>query len=273
MLEHEGRQEAVIKGLKAGQVDIMTFQEPTTSALQATGLVTTLFDLNSRESTAKVLGSPWPAQSLLMAPAFIKAHPETVQKLVNAFVRTMRYIARTPPTRSSRNCRPTISTARTAPPRSTTSSGRCRAWRKTIIRFRRTRCSSWSTRSRRLALTRARKANGGARPRIPSVDPAQLYTNEFVQRAMAQFPRPKKSAEPANAGVSIWTQNVTAFRKEHGSVGGYTKRWDLSDLPHYVPKQQLTGTLRIWGNNYIKDGYLGGILGKGVQEIPARPQD
>jgi len=63
--------------------------------------------------------------------------------------------------------------------------------------------------------------------------------------------------EPTNSGLSIWTQNVTGFRKEHGSVGGYTKKWDLSDLPHYVPKQQLTGTIRLWGNNYIKDGNLG----------------
>ncbi|MEO6874543.1 MAG: substrate-binding domain-containing protein [Opitutaceae bacterium] len=68
--------------------------------------------------------------------------------------------------------------------------------------------------------------------------------------------------EPANAGVSIWTQNVTGFRKEHGSVGGYTKKWDLSDLPHYVPKVHLTGTLRIWGSNYIRDGYLGGYWQK-----------
>lgn len=57
--------------------------------------------------------------------------------------------------------------------------------------------------------------------------------------------------------MSIWTQNVTAFRKQHGAIGGYKKRWDLSELPHYVPKRQLTGTLRIWGNNYIKDGPLG----------------
>src|SRR5690242_20230983 len=66
-----------------------------------------------------------------------------------------------------------------------------------------------------------------------------------------------KSAEPENSGKSIWTQNVSGLRKEHGSVGGYTKRWDLSDLPHYVPKHQLTGTIRIWGNNYLKDGQLG----------------
>ncbi|MDD3179028.1 MAG: hypothetical protein PHQ04_01610 [Opitutaceae bacterium] len=69
--------------------------------------------------------------------------------------------------------------------------------------------------------------------------------------------KPTATQEPANAGVSIWTQNVSGFRKEHGSHGGYTKRWDLSDLPHYVPKQQVSGTLRFWGNNYLKDGVLG----------------
>ena len=73
--------------------------------------------------------------------------------------------------------------------------------------------------------------------------------------------------EPKNAGVSIWTQDVTKFRKEHGSVGGYTKRWDLSGLPHYVPRQQLNATLRIWGNNYIKDGYLAGYWKEGFRKF------
>ena len=72
-------------------------------------------------------------------------------------------------------------------------------------------------------------------------------------------PSEPKQAEPKNAGVSIWTRDVSGFRKEHGSIGGYKnkKHWDLSDLPHYVPKQKLTGTIRIWGNNYLKDGELG----------------
>jgi phosphate transport system substrate-binding protein len=67
------------------------------------------------------------------------------------------------------------------------------------------------------------------------------------------------SQQPKNSGHSIWTQNVTGFRKEHGSIGGYKgkKRWDLSDLPHYAPKEQVSGTIRIWGNNYLTDGELG----------------
>ncbi|HEX7916449.1 PstS family phosphate ABC transporter substrate-binding protein [Rudaea sp.] len=69
----------------------------------------------------------------------------------------------------------------------------------------------------------------------------------------------KAAAEsaPTNAKRSIWTLNVTGFRKEHGKNGGYTKKWDLSDLPHYQPKRQVQGTLRIWGSNYLKDGPLG----------------
>jgi len=68
------------------------------------------------------------------------------------------------------------------------------------------------------------------------------------------------SQQPPNSGRSIWTQNVTGFRKEHGSIGGYKgkKRWDLSDLPHYTPKEQLSGSIRIWGDNYLTDGELGG---------------
>ena len=92
MTGKEGRQQAVISGLKQGGVDVMTFQEPVTSALLGTGMVSTLYELNSRESTSRVLGAPFPAQSLLMSPGFIQGHPETAQHLVNALVRSMRFI-------------------------------------------------------------------------------------------------------------------------------------------------------------------------------------
>ncbi|MEO6874537.1 MAG: substrate-binding domain-containing protein [Opitutaceae bacterium] len=34
-------------------------------------------------------------------------------------------------------------------------------------------------------------------------------------------------------------------------------KWDLSDLPAYTPKEKVTGTIRIWGSNYITDSKLG----------------
>jgi phosphate transport system substrate-binding protein len=42
-----------------------------------------------------------------------------------------------------------------------------------------------------------------------------------------------------------------------GKKAYYTKRWDLSGLPAYTPTQQVTGTIRMWGSNYIVDGNLG----------------
>jgi phosphate transport system substrate-binding protein len=37
----------------------------------------------------------------------------------------------------------------------------------------------------------------------------------------------------------------------------YTKTFDLSALPDYVPQQQVSGTIRQWGNNYLADSTLG----------------
>ena len=92
MLAKEGRTEAVIQGLKENKVDVMMFEEPVVSSLKATGMVTPLLDLNSRATTEQQLGAWFPAQSLIMSPGYIEKHPATVQHLVNAFVKTMRFI-------------------------------------------------------------------------------------------------------------------------------------------------------------------------------------
>ncbi len=90
--ESEGREAAVLNALSAGQVDVMVFLEPMTSALLRTNLVTPLYELTSREKTIEVFGAPWPAQCLFIAPRYIEEHPDTVQRLVNAWVRTMRFV-------------------------------------------------------------------------------------------------------------------------------------------------------------------------------------
>jgi phosphate transport system substrate-binding protein len=38
----------------------------------------------------------------------------------------------------------------------------------------------------------------------------------------------------------------------------YTTKWELNGLPKYEPKQRVDGTVRLWGSNYITDGFLGG---------------
>ena len=34
-------------------------------------------------------------------------------------------------------------------------------------------------------------------------------------------------------------------------------QWDLSDLPAYAPQEKISGAIRLWGSNYIVDGFLG----------------
>src|SRR5207302_731131 len=47
----------------------------------------------------------------------------------------------------------------------------------------------------------------------------------------------------------------------------YTKRWDLSDLPSYEPKQKVSGTIRMWGSNYIVDGNVGKYCEEGFRKF------
>ena len=82
----------LMAALKAGKVDIVATMEPMTSRLLAAHLVTPLYDLRSAAGTRAALGDVWPARSLYLSPRYIKAHPDRVQRLVDVFVRTMRYI-------------------------------------------------------------------------------------------------------------------------------------------------------------------------------------
>lgn len=252
----ENRVKLVLGDLQADKLDVMTFQEPVITALQETNRVSTLYDLTTRDGTTKALGAAFPAQSILMAPQFIKDHPDTVQRLVNAYVRAMRWlnthsteeiIAQLPDSFfDAKDRHKQIKQLKTTLPSYAQGSYAFPAEAIHLV----VDAMLWATFDRSEEGVWRSSGDG-------QVKDADLYTNEFVNRAMQTIAQGKPAVEPANAGLSIWTQNVTNFRKEHGAVGGYTKRWDLSELSHYVPKQQVTGTLRIWGNNYIKDGYLG----------------
>jgi NitT/TauT family transport system substrate-binding protein len=93
----EGRQEATLKALTDGDVDVIAFREPQASGILATGQVTTLYRLTDAASTRAVLGDDLPAQSVFTSTKYIEQHPDRVQHVVSAFVRTMRFVnAHTP---------------------------------------------------------------------------------------------------------------------------------------------------------------------------------
>ena len=66
--------------------------EPTITRLLKTGEAKVLVDLRTIESTKAALGGTYPAASLYMTTAFVESHKDVVQKLANAFVKTLRYI-------------------------------------------------------------------------------------------------------------------------------------------------------------------------------------
>ena len=82
----------LIGALNHKNVDCAMTTEPTVSTALAGGNVFILLDMRSPEGTAAALGGTYPATSLYMTTAFVTKNPITVQKLVNAYVKTLKYI-------------------------------------------------------------------------------------------------------------------------------------------------------------------------------------
>lgn len=88
-----GAGDTLISAMRHGQIDAAMTTEPTISRLLAGGEARVLVDLRTLEGTKAVLGGPYPAACLYMETGWVNTHREVVQKLANAFVRTLRFIA------------------------------------------------------------------------------------------------------------------------------------------------------------------------------------
>lgn len=66
--------------------------EPTISRMLKTGEARILVDMRSVEKTKAALGGTYPAASFYMDAKWVEGHKETVQKLANAFVKTLKFI-------------------------------------------------------------------------------------------------------------------------------------------------------------------------------------
>jgi NitT/TauT family transport system substrate-binding protein len=82
-----------IASIENGGITAGMTTPPTSTTLLSKGTATTLVDLSTVESTKTALGGLYPASSLYMPCEWVKAHPRESQKLANAFVKTLRFIA------------------------------------------------------------------------------------------------------------------------------------------------------------------------------------
>jgi NitT/TauT family transport system substrate-binding protein len=81
-----------ISALTNGGIDAGMTTDPTIANITARGLGKVIIDMRTEEGTKAALGGLYPAASLYMGCDYVKANPAVVQKVVNAFVKTMKWI-------------------------------------------------------------------------------------------------------------------------------------------------------------------------------------
>ncbi len=81
-----------VAALKDGKIDAGMTSEPTVTRLLSDGSATILADLRTVKSTEAVLGGTYPSACLYMSTDWQSRHKAEVQKIVNAFVKTLQYI-------------------------------------------------------------------------------------------------------------------------------------------------------------------------------------
>ena len=82
-----------VAAMKQDQIQAGMTTEPTVGQLIKMGAATVMIDLRTPESTAAALGGPYPAASFYVESAWLAGHRDEAQKLANALVKTMHWIA------------------------------------------------------------------------------------------------------------------------------------------------------------------------------------
>lgn len=87
-----GAGNTLIAAMQKGQIDAAMTTEPTISRLVKSGDAKILIDMRTAEGTKAALGGTYPAACLYMQTDWVNSHKDAVQKLANAFVKTLKWI-------------------------------------------------------------------------------------------------------------------------------------------------------------------------------------
>jgi NitT/TauT family transport system substrate-binding protein len=87
-----GAGQTFIAALTNGGIDAGMTTDPTVAQLTSTGKAKIMLDMRTEAGTRAALGGLYPSSSLYMNCDYVKTHAATVQKLVNALVRTLGWI-------------------------------------------------------------------------------------------------------------------------------------------------------------------------------------
>src|SRR5204863_8273849 len=87
-----GSGDTFIAAIKQGTIDAGMTTEPTISRLLKTGDAQVLIDLRTPDGTRAALGGDYPLISIYMLSDWVASHKPQVQRLVNAYVKTLKWI-------------------------------------------------------------------------------------------------------------------------------------------------------------------------------------
>lgn len=73
-------------------------------------------------------------------------------------------------------------------------------------------------------------------------------------------PAQKSKAETDAEASALQAARAKTVLRKGAEIHYKPDRFDISDLPHYVPDVQVSGTIRQWGSNYLADSPLAGYL-------------
>ena len=88
-----GAGDTFIAAMKQGRIDVGVTTQPTVLRLQKTGDAQVFVDLSKPETTRAALGGDYPFISLWGRTEWINSNKDTVQHVVNAYVKTQKWIA------------------------------------------------------------------------------------------------------------------------------------------------------------------------------------
>jgi NitT/TauT family transport system substrate-binding protein len=87
-----GAGDTFIAAMQQGRIDAGMTTEPTISRLVQSGVGNVLVNLLTPPSTQAALGGPYPFISVFMQNDYVNSHKDVVQKLVNAYVKTLKWM-------------------------------------------------------------------------------------------------------------------------------------------------------------------------------------
>ncbi|MFF8945532.1 ABC transporter substrate-binding protein [Streptomyces sp. NPDC014864] len=82
-----------ISALQKGAIDGGMTTDPTVATILDKKAGKVLVDMRTPEGSQQALGGPYPSSSLYMQTDWVNSHKDTVQKLVNAFVKTLTWMS------------------------------------------------------------------------------------------------------------------------------------------------------------------------------------